>query len=32
LDDALAEIPRSASRNVMGNKGEPLGGYQIHWR
>jgi hypothetical protein len=29
--DALAEIPRLASWNVMGNKGEPWGGYQIHW-
>jgi hypothetical protein len=32
LEDVLAEIPRSARRNVMGNKGDPWGGYQIHWR
>ena len=32
LDDALAEIPGSARRKIMGNKGEPWGGYQIHWR
>jgi hypothetical protein len=30
LEDALAQIPRSARRNIMGNKGEPWGGYQIH--